>query len=250
MKYAWSSLLCLGLLMGSVSTVSAQTAFWSFDENQQESMIPAQCDGRFDEARGGVFLPTAEEMFEQGEAFLAERGANRNNAGYCFIASALQGNIEAQFRLAQLYNKGIILPQDDLSAYKWAFIASLNGHKEAERLALMLESFLSTEDIELATKSIESLLPQIKSVKTQKLSEADKTLSEKMDQLDELNKEIDSILGIPATKVPRKTDQGFVQKTIQSLNSSPAVESAEKKGTVTGALKTTDFTESDRYAGQ
>ncbi len=244
MKYK-AYFLCLSLLAGTQSAM-AQTAFWSFDENQQEAIIPSQCDGQFDEARGGVFLPTPEEMFDQGEAFLMERGANRGNAGYCFIAAALLGNVNAQFRLAQLYNKGIVLPQDDLSAYKWAFIASLNGHKDAERLALMLESFLSTEDIELATKSIESLLPQITSVKIQKLTEADQTLSEKMGRLDELNKEIDSMLGIPTTKVPRKTDTAFVQKTMRELN----IPTKETPSVADAPAAAPSFSEADRYVGQ
>lgn len=248
MKNKWAYLLCLASLAAGHSAV-AQTAFWSFDENQQEAVIPSQCDGQFDEARGGVFLPTPEEMFEQGEAFLMERGANRGNAGYCFIAAALQGNVDAQFRLAQLYNKGIVLPQDDLSAYKWAFIASLNGHKDAERLALTLESFLSTEDIELATKSIETLLPQISSVKNKKLAETDQALTEKMNRLDELNKEIDSMLGIPATKVPRKTDAAFVQKTMRELNA--AVEAAKPAvAAAPAAAGTPSFSEADRYVGQ
>lgn len=187
----------------------AQTAFWSFNENNEETAIPIQCDGQFDEARGGVFMPTPEELYEQGELFLLEEGNNKNNAGYCFLSAALQDNIDAQLRVAQLYNKGIILPQNDLAAYKWAFIAALNGNKEAERLALTLEQFLTTEEIDLATKSVQTMLPTMTQKKTSALEETDETLKQKKEQLEEINKEIDEMLGIkfvpPEIKKPTVT---------------------------------------------
>ncbi len=206
-KYLLMSVV--GLFCVWTISAQAQTAFWSYDENNQETLIPIQCDGQFDEARGGVFIPTPEEMFEQGELFLMDKGQNRNNAGYCFLAAALQGNVDAQYRVAQLYSKGIVLPQNDLAAYKWAFIAALNGKKEAEQLALMMEQFLSTEDIELATKSIENMLPAMSETKNKSLSEQEKILSDKKAELEKINQEIDNMLGIkfvpPVIKKPTGT---------------------------------------------
>lgn len=178
------------------STVFAQNAFWSFDTNNDELNIPLQCDGQFDETRGGVFLPTPEELFDYGETFLLERGKDKNNAAYCLLSAALQGHVEAQYRLAQLYNKGIIFPQNDLAAYKWSFLASLYGHKKAEQMALTLEQLLSTKDIDLATNSIKDMLPSITSIKNADLSKINENLKAKKDELAKINKEIDDILGI------------------------------------------------------
>ena len=183
---------CFSLCM----TAFAQTAFWSFDSNNEELNIPFQCDGQFDETRGGVFLPTPDELFDYGETFLLERGKDKNNAAYCLLSAALQGHVESQYRLAQLYNKGIIFPQNDLAAYKWSFLASLHGHKKAEQMALTLEQLLSTEDIDMATKSIKDMLPAISSIKNENLSKIEDDLKAKKEELTKINKEIDDILGI------------------------------------------------------
>lgn len=191
--------LLSGLFLGAffVSTQGvAQNAFWAFDENNQEAVIPPQCDGQFDEARGGVFLPTKEDLFLHGEMLLVEKNEKRQGAGYCLTAAALQGHTEAQYRLAQLYNKGVVLPQNDLMAYKWAFVASMNGHEGATRLALLLEQFLTTEEIKLATTSVESLLPGITNEKQTALEEQQKRVDEKLVELEKINAEIDSILGV------------------------------------------------------
>lgn len=205
----------------------AQTAFWSFDENNREASIPVQCDGQFDETRGGVFMPSPEELYEQGELFLLEKGSSKNNAGYCFLSAALQGNVDAQYRVAQLYNKGIVFPQNDLAAYKWAFTAALNGNKEAERLALTLEQFLATEDIELATKSVQAMLPAMSREKNEALTETDEELQKKKAELEQINKEIDDILGIrfvpPAIQkptVPEKTNDESLSKENTSAKKS------------------------------
>ena len=102
-------------------SAQAQTAFWNYDENNNETLIPAQCDGQFDETHGGVFMPSPDELYDQGELFLLEKGETRNNAGYCLLSAAIQGNVKAQYRVAQLYNKGLVLPQNDIVAYRWAF---------------------------------------------------------------------------------------------------------------------------------
>ncbi len=180
----------------AASSAFAQTAFWSFDENNNQTLIPPQCDGQFDETRGGVYLPSPEELYEQGELFLLERGSNRNGAGYCFLAAALQDYVPAQYRVAQLYNKGVVLPQNDLAAYRWAFIAALNGHKEAEQMTLMLEQFLTAEDIQMATRPVEQMLPGMSDVKTSELATQTAILEDKRAQLESINKDIDLMLGI------------------------------------------------------
>ena len=138
-------------------TVSAQNLYWSFDDNQQPMTIAPECDARFDEIRGGVFMPSTEDVLQYGNIFLENQSDEiRRQAPYCFLVAAFDGNAEAQFKLAQLYNKGDLLPQDDLSAYKWAFIAALNGHKEAEKFTLSLEPFLTTRELESTGSAINS----------------------------------------------------------------------------------------------
>ena len=174
----------------------AQTAFWNYDENNNETLIPAQCDGQFDETHGGVFMPSPDELYDQGELFLLEKGETRNNAGYCLLSAAIQGNVKAQYRVAQLYNKGLVLPQNDIVAYRWAFLASLNGSKEAEQLALTLEQVLSADEIKLATDTIEPILPTMTQEKSAELQAQEELLAEKRETLESINKEIDDLLGV------------------------------------------------------
>ena len=76
--------------------------------------------------------------------------------------------------MAQLYNKGEILPQDDLSAYKWAFISALNGNKEAEQFTLSLEQFLSTSDLEATGPAIQTARLKIQENMQKKIEELKK----------------------------------------------------------------------------
>lgn len=247
-KYA-VSFLCLSLALGMSGGARAQLAFWNYDDGDNATAIPAECDGVFDEVRGGVFLPTPEEMREQGEKFLLNSNPEeRNKAGYCLIAAALQGDVSAQYRVAQLYNKGIVLPQDELSAYKWAFIASLNGNKDADRLALLLERFLTTEDIERATSSIQTLVPTIHNKYQKELAEQEKRVEEKQAQLDEINAEIDSILGINTKDVVmrksrRKADTASVTAASKKQSSGTATGAGRRRS---GVPQGRVFSEADR----
>ena len=58
----------IGISWSSLSL--AQDMFWNFDDNQNPLPIPAECDAKFDEIRGGVFMPTGDEMYEYGMSFL------------------------------------------------------------------------------------------------------------------------------------------------------------------------------------
>ena len=60
MKKYLAAIICLTWVTAS----SAQDIFWSFDDNQNPLPIPAECDAKFDEIRGGVFMPTMDEMYE------------------------------------------------------------------------------------------------------------------------------------------------------------------------------------------
>lgn len=218
-----------GLLFLS-GTASAQLAFWNYDDSDNVSQIPVECDGVFDENKGDIVLPTAEQMAAQGEEFLLDADPTvRNKAGYCLIGAALQGDIPSQYRVAQLYSKGIVLPQDDLSAYRWAFLASLNGHEEATKLALLLERFLTAEEIEMATSSLQQMLPTIKSRYQEELMAQEAKVEAKQKELDAVNREIDIMLGIkPLAPIQIPSEN----------NVSSAVQNATPKGNI--------FSEKDR----
>ena len=202
-KIIFCFIVALGL--AGISPARAQLAFWNYDDSDTESQIPAECDGVFDETRGGVFMPTVSELAERGESFLINPDpVERKKAGYCLIAAAMQGHIPAQYRVAQLYSKGVVLPQDDLSAYRWAFLASLNGHEDAAKLALLLERFLTTKEIELATASINSMRPGISKRYQAELNAWQERVNEKQKELDDINEEIDKILGIAQPKDKKK----------------------------------------------
>lgn len=227
-------LLKLTFLIACLSfsfNLKAQTAFWSYDANDGQLDIPLQCDGQFDETRGGVFLPTPDELYDYGESFLLEKGKEKNSAAYCFLSAALQGHVGAQYRLAQMYNKGIVFPQNDLAAYKWSFLAALHGHKKAEQMALTLEQLLSTTDIDMATQSIQSVLPSLTQKKTDSLAALSQELDAKKEKLEKINKEIDDMLGIkfvpPEIKTPEVSEDIVTEKS-------------KKKS------KTVHFTEKDR----
>ena len=154
---------------------NAQNVFWSFDDEQFPLTIAPECDARFEEVRGGVFMPPIDEVYQQGLIFLKNQSPEiRRQAPYCFLVAALDGNSDAQLQLAQLYNKGDILPQDDLSAYKWAFISALNGNKEAEKFTLSLEQFLSTADLEATGPAIQTARLKMQETMQKKIDELKK----------------------------------------------------------------------------
>jgi hypothetical protein len=215
-------LIALICCFGLIGSAQAQLAFWNYDDEGREAAIPPECDGTFDETSGLISVPTPDELFEKGEAFLLSANPiERNKAGYCLIGAALSGNVNAQYRVAQLYNKGVVLPQDELSAYRWAFIASLNGHEEANRLALLLERFMTTEDIQIATASISELLPNIEARYRQELDDASVIVSAKQEELDKINAEIDKMLGIKTDIVTPKTPTS--EKSIVPAGTSGAI---------------------------
>jgi len=179
-------LLFLSLVL-LANTVSAQNLFWNFNDNQEPMTIAPECDAKFDEVRGGVFMPSVEDVYQYGTIFLENPAHEiKRQAPYCFLVAALNGNADAQFQLAQLYNKGDILPQDDLSAYKWAFIAALNGNKQAEKFTLNLEQFLTTADLEATGSAIQSARLQIQ--------------ENMQKQLDDLKRQAEALQNPEATK--------------------------------------------------
>ena len=169
----------------------AQDSFWNFDDNQNPLPIPAECDAKFDEIRGGVFMPTVDEMYEYGMSFLKNSAISVQQQGaYCLLGAALQGHPDAQLEMAKLYEDGTVLPQDDLSAYKWAFIAALNGNKPAEKLTLIIEQFLTTSDLEKTSGAIQETRMQIQQNLQKKMEEEKQQAEEDQHKLEEMQSEI------------------------------------------------------------
>ena len=170
-------ILLIGFVTLFAPAVMAQEVFWGFDENNRELIVPPECDSSL----------SKEELFDSGMRLLEETGYAKQGAPYCLIAAALDNHAEAQYQVARLYQKGILLPKSDLAAYKWATAAALNGHTEADRLGASIEQFLSIQDIEASTKSLESLIPII-TESAQKEMEDEEARQEKLKEEIEIAK--------------------------------------------------------------
>ena len=151
-------------------------------------------------------MPTAEEVYQNGLAFLASPSEEiKRQAPYCFLASALQGHAAAQFQLAKMYNKGDILAQDDLSAYKWAMISAANGNQDAQGFALSLEQVLSTRDLEIVTAEIKNNWDRIQDEQRKELEE----LSKKAAALKQESGQAKETAEIPVAPVPTNLSDIF-----------------------------------------
>jgi len=166
--------LCLSL------PVYAQEVFWGFDDNGKEMFIPAECDSTFD----------ADELYDLGMRFLNETGYIQQGAGYCMIASAFLGNVDAQYRVAWMYHRGIGLPKSDLAAYKWASLAALKGHQEADELAVNIEQFLSVEDMEQSTAFLNETIKMFNQMSEKEAMKDDVKIQELESQISTLRREI------------------------------------------------------------
>jgi len=197
-----AGMICLGW-----TTLCSAQMFWSFDDSQNPLPIPAECDAKFDEIRGGVFMPTEDEMYEYGMDFLGNPSLSVKRQGaYCLIGAALQGHPDAQLEVAKLYENGQILPQDDLSAYKWSFIAALNGNKSAEKLTLLLEQFLTTQDLEKTTAAIQATRMQIQENLQRKIEEERQQVQKERAELEQLTNELKG--GKSANPSPSQENEG------------------------------------------
>ena len=241
-------LLCLGLMLSL--PLGAEELFWTFDNTGKESPVPPDCDGVFNEELGRFVLPTPEELYTAGNAYFFKREDEQRNAGYCFVAAALQGHLNAQYTLAQLYSKGMVLPKDDLAAYKWAFIAGLQGHKAAERLAVSLEQYLTTEDITKATDEAQEFLKTLPTKTQQTLAGLDAELESKQAYLDQIYADIDNELNItlPEVKIDDSLNPIFPDEEETVIAKKAPAEKKAAKTKRESVLKPLDniFTQNDR----
>ncbi|MBP5344484.1 MAG: sel1 repeat family protein [Alphaproteobacteria bacterium] len=191
-----SVVACVGVCLMS-HPVNAEEVFWSFTDDQTPLPIPAECDAYFDEVRGGAFVPSTEEVYQSAMNFLkSDIESVKRQAPYCLLVAALDGHNQAQLELARMYNEGKYLPQDDLSAYKWSFIAALDGNKNAERFALTLEQFLTNDDLSQTTAAIMETRTKVESAKKARQLAEQEALKEKQQAL-----ESSGAQGVPAGRV-------------------------------------------------
>lgn len=156
----------------------AQEAFWAFDDDDKELIIPPECDEVFE----------ADELYEIGVRLLEETGYARQGAAYCLLAAALapDGHAKAQYKVAEMYHKGLALPKSDLAAYRWATLAALNGSEEADHLGASIEQFLSIDDIQASTDSLASMLDVVKGQWQTKVLKVEEELNNRLAYRNEL----------------------------------------------------------------
>ena len=77
--------------------------------------------------------------------------------------SGSQGDVNSQFRLAQLYERGLGVPQDFVQAHRWYNVAASQGHAEARSARDALGARLTADQLaeaqRLATQT--GVLPQV-----------------------------------------------------------------------------------------
>lgn len=201
-----NKIFAIALTVLCVSSAWAQGTFWTFDDNQNPVLIPAECEGHFDEVRGGVFNPSIDDLYEYGRTFLSSSDLSVQQQGaYCILSAALQGHAQSQFLLAQMYEQGKILPQDDLSAYKWSFMAALRGEKDAERYTLTLEQFLTTDELEKTNAAIQETRLKVQENIQKQMEEQSKKMAAEREELTRLAQEIQKYGQGQAISVPKTT---------------------------------------------
>lgn len=172
-------IFCLLALCVSFSA-RAQEVFWGFDDTGKEMFVPTECDSTFD----------PDELYDLGMRFLNETGYIQQGAGYCMMASAFLGNVDAQYRVAWMYHRGIGLPKSDLAAYKWASLAALKGHQEADELAVNIEQFLSVEDMDKSTAFLNETIQMFNQMSEKQSAEDDEKIRNAEAEITRLRKEI------------------------------------------------------------
>jgi len=80
-----------------------------------------------------------------------------------WVIAGSQGDVTSQFRLAQLYERGLGVPQDFVQAHRWYNVAASQGHAEARSARDALGARLTADQLaeaqRLATQT--GVLPQV-----------------------------------------------------------------------------------------
>ena len=88
---------------------------------------------------------------------------NYTEALQWYKKAALQGHADAQFNLGLMYDKGHIgIPKNNENAYIWYKFASEQGNGDAKNNFTLIESLMSTSEIERAEKEAATLRNKIR----------------------------------------------------------------------------------------
>ena len=85
-----------------------------------------------------------------------------NAMRYYKLTIANQGYKKAQFNIANLYLMGLGTLKDNLEAYKWFKISSMNGISESKDYLIKLKLFMTIEEISLAEQNVVKWVRNIK----------------------------------------------------------------------------------------
>ncbi|MDD4520002.1 MAG: sel1 repeat family protein [Alphaproteobacteria bacterium] len=206
MKKQIISLVLLTFAFGSCAFAlpKNQELFWTFDEDGKKAIIPQECAASTD----------AEQLLKDGLTFLTQTDGTEMGAGYCLLSAAFLGNVDAQFTVAQLYHHGALLPQNDISAYKWALLATINGNKEADTLGVSIEKKLSPEEIQIAHDSLDKLIEIMQNRSDSKLESLDKKIKNLRQKLIATEIDIEDIKYFGKTEKEAELEKKEASKTI------------------------------------
>ena len=125
------------------SLATAASLLFSFEcvaAPDLEAGIKAYSKGRFEKAFP-ILHHHADLGNTEAQMYLCrlyqQRGDTLENPGLAYQwckEAASEGLVDAQFELGVMYLEGVGIEQDDDQALEWIFRASLQGHKQAERL--------------------------------------------------------------------------------------------------------------------
>ena len=122
-------------------------------------------------------------QFKLANIYFEGKGVEQNDieAAKWFLKSAQQDHVEAQFILATLYEKGDGVPRDDALAYEWFVSAAEQGHN---RSIIMLESDKWQDYVKYQSSNRKSMDDQIDSNREEITPENVKNYTDKAAQGD------------------------------------------------------------------
>ncbi len=156
-KILLTTVFCLSFM----TSIQSQEVYWGFDSADEPLIVPPECDTIFDD----------KELYEVGMSLYKTVGRSKRGSAYCLVSSALLGNSDAAYQVAKMYHEGSVLPVDELAAYKWSIISSLQGNEDATELSNTIEQGLGIKEIETATNAATDMVDQIKTNQENEIAE-------------------------------------------------------------------------------
>ncbi len=102
---------------------------------------------------------TAEQLFEQASLLMAEKAHYK--AALLLYKAAITGHSRSQCHLGLLYQKGLGVPQSELHAYSWLYLAAQQQEKAALAACHSLQQQLSRSQLQTARRQAAAYFEQI-----------------------------------------------------------------------------------------